>query len=245
MSSLTHRKVKELLDKKGVRNNPKMINTLINNVIKSRGSRIGSRVRARKQIKDSGKIKGNNDKLFARLLQITYKKRRPQFVNYKGDKFLEYKPNKSTELYAHYEDNKNIIVSYHGVNSIRSALKGVRDVFLSSKVFKNACKKYEKTLDTNKNVWFLGHSLGASILQNCYYNIKKHNQIVTFAGFSNIKNIKRYAKNKDFRKILFKNDPVSNGILKIKGRKNVKVLTPKFGSEEFIKLGHNIKFFIN
>lgn len=77
---------------------------------------------------------------------------------------------KSSDLYVHYENDTNIIVAFHGVNSIELSLVAIRQ-FISQGAeninISMVCSKFQELMNESKGVVLIGHSLGAFMIASC------------------------------------------------------------------------------
>jgi hypothetical protein len=106
-----------------------------------------------------------------KMAQISYlsPSNRAEIVFIK-DGNINYIQEKSSDLYSHYEDERDIIVAFHGANSIELSLGAIRQ-FISQGAEDNnismVCSKFQELMNEEKPVTLVGHSLGAFMIASC------------------------------------------------------------------------------
>ena len=105
-------------------------------------------------IKFPGKINiyTSVDLLLADIVVQAYKVERLPSISF-GDRTLNYNPDKSSDMWAHYEDEDNVIVGVHGANSFEFLLLALNEALTlkqEEEIFERFCVKYEELLDEEK-----------------------------------------------------------------------------------------------
>lgn len=192
---------------------------------------------------------------YAVIMNNTYKNKndRPNISIVNNKKFF-YKKNKSNNLYSHYENENDIIVSFHGVSNLKELGIGIKRILkpnFESSHFKSACIKYNKVIDTKKNLIMLGHSLGTQMISWCYNNNPKREIVAILFSpyiFDRKDKINRKIIEKtSWKKILVETDYIGNKILKDKKRKNTIIFKIPFLRQLKISkiYGHSMKSYID
>jgi len=173
------------------------------------------------------------DRDLTEIIVQSYKgvNKRKLFMNVGGVE-LRYNKELSTSLYSHYENDETIVVGVHGANDIQLNLVAIKSFLKPNKEIEQVekfCNKYDEVMKSNKKVFFATHSLGGFMVSHCNVN-RGGNPTALMLGaytpgttFGVNKNI---ALNPNFKKVLFKNDWLSNNVLKIKASNNVVVFRP-------------------
>ncbi len=162
----------------------------------------------------------NNLKAMAKLSAISYQTKRPKTVKVAGDT-LNYNKEKSTGIYAHYENENIVIVSAHGVNSVSLLNLAVGQFFTVNTEqgeVKNFCKKYDELIKEERKVYLIGHSLGTFMILSCSANYKKKINSFLFAPYipRTTGKVIKEARQPHHKKIMFANDFV--GVKLINGK---------------------------
>ena len=169
---------------------------------------------------------------------------RPEQITLEGET-LDYKPSLSTGLYAHYENDKTLILSIHGADDLRLnrlAISQFINPNLLDDDIQEFCAKYSQVRRVAKDVFLFGHSLAYWLTASCR----------EFSGDMNVKGmfIGGYTPNSTspqsisiasaarVKKLLFENDFLANKTLETPAPRNVLVFRPY---DTFSRLnGHSI-----
>lgn len=132
---------------------------------------------------------------------------------------LTYKPEKSNNLYCHYENDDMILVGIHGADDIRLNITAI-GVFLSENILLSAvrdiCSKYDELIKEDKPVFIAAHSLGAYSVVECSLRHSKKIKSFLYAPytprtFGRVHTEIRQATH--FKKILYSNDWLARNML--------------------------------
>ena len=152
---------------------------------------------------------------------------------------LNYNAMLSTEFYAHYENDKTIVVAFQGANLLypslfrAAAIEYVRSKLPSFNYFKDtsflaeASRKLTELTTIDKKIFLTGHSFGAKILAQALYTIhdsERFFETVTFAGFvPDPKDIVMiwYAQSASIRKLAFIQDQFASNVFVIPNRQSM------------------------
>lgn len=177
----------------------------------------------------------NTHRFLADVLAHSYNNpnSRPSRIEFNGV-FLDYKPEKSTSLYAHYESNKVIIVGVHGANDSKLNITAIGEFFnpdVEQREIKRFCRKYSELIEESKEVFLVGHSLGAFAIVSCSRRFKKKLRAFLYAPYvpRQFGKVHRdIRRTMEFKKILYTNDWLASNMLKGKGKLlNTLVFEPK------------------
>tara|TARA_R110000851_G_scaffold227254_2_gene380097 strand:+ start:83 stop:832 length:750 start_codon:yes stop_codon:yes gene_type:complete len=166
------------------------------------------------------------DLLGIEIIEQAYKNRnsRKKSIKYLGLD-LKYINNQSTDLWAHYEDNKNILVAFHGASnielnilSLKTAVKGKA----TQESLKKGCEKYTKMVNNKKNVIFFGHSLGGFIINRCQDTQNNPINGIVYGSYQ-VRRNDEWATRNNIRKHFYENDFLANTLLKSEKIKNLNV----------------------
>lgn len=153
----------------------------------------------------------STDLLVAKVIREGYKRKENRIKTIKG---MMYKNNKSTSLYAHYEDNKRIIVGIHGADDVKLnilAIKKFIKIKDDDKIVKRVCRKLDSLLDSNKEIIIGGHSIGGYMINSCLENKDYPFKFISYGSYT--PRIKRKWSMNKVRKHLYKTDWLSNKLL--------------------------------
>lgn len=158
------------------------------------------------------------------------KNKRKNKLNISSFEF-EYNINKSSDLWAHYENESSIIVFIHGATAFEQQLTAISKFLkpsAESKVILEFCRKYDSLIQEKKEIMLVGHSLGAWAIAECSRGKKKIPSILFGPYMPQVdSNIVRNMKTTQvFHKIFFTNDFFANNLLKGSGLVNAVVFSP-------------------
>lgn len=146
---------------------------------------------------------------------------------------LEYKRDKSTGLYSHYENDKTIIVGIHGADDTRLNRIAVTQIInpdINNRDIQEFCDKFREILSTGKELYLFSHSLGFWLTASCKEATNTQRvKGLSFGGFapnSTTPQIRGIAASRSFKKILFDNDWLASRILETPEQHNILVLKP-------------------
>lgn len=185
------------------------------------------------------------DKLLADLVNIAYKapSKRPivfKFINNR----LKYNSERSTDLYALYEDTANIIFAIHGATTVEeniAAISVLRGQEEGERLFRQVCDVYQQLLDNDKEVIVASHSLGSFSANLCGERLGKHLRHVSFGAY--LPNVRpSFARNLS-RKHVYSNDFLANKVLK-SSPINTLEYKRQLQSRQFLN-GHTITNFLD
>lgn len=133
-----------------------------------------------------------------------------------------YLKEKSSDDWAHYENNDTIIITIHGVKNMEQLLIGARR-FLKPKnvsnLFKSFMNKYNEVKDTRKQLILIGHSLGTQMISFAVKSLGGNPLALLIAPYIP-KRRDPYsvfiANNPNFKKILFDSDWIGNKIMNMR-----------------------------
>lgn len=175
-------------------------------------------------------------KFLADMSSISYQpiQDRPREVEHLESK-LDYQLEKSTDMYAHYENEETIIVAIHGVNDTNLLVTAVVNGFLTPNqelgevaVF---CQKYTELAKETKKVFLVGHSLGAFSIVQCSRSQSVKLKSFLFSPYvpsSSGKYNFTIRNEPNFKKILFSNDWIANKIIDGEGQlRDTMIFRPK------------------
>ncbi len=178
----------------------------------------------------------NTLKFLADVSSISYQPHnsRPPIIEHSGSK-LEYQLDKSTNFYAHYENEDMILVAIHGVNDGTTLITAIINGFLTPNQeigeVRNFCRKYEELIKETKRVFLIGHSLGAFAIVQCSRNHSKKLKSFLFSPYvpsSSGAYNRTIGEEPNFKKILYNNDWIANKLLISKGNlRDTLVFQPK------------------
>lgn len=182
------------------------------------------------------------------VIQFSYDAQRPSTITVDGVS-LDYKPDISTNLYAHFENDDTIILSIHGAADLKTGFLAISQFFNPNEEDQdviNFCKKFDEIKDTEKQIFLVAHSLGGWLIYSCP-NIFLNRNVrgVIVAGYmprEKTSQGQRAASNQ-FKKVLFNNDFLSNKTLKIPGLRNLIEMKP-YSAKSTID-GHRMVIFRN
>ena len=111
------------------------------------------------------------DKKLAELIEHAYKDvgSRPRSFKILG-KEHKYMQELSSDLYAHYEDDTTILLGIHGASNFELTLDAVKSFLEPDKELdsiKRFCDKHLELRKSKKEVFMVGHSLGALMIADC------------------------------------------------------------------------------
>lgn len=171
----------------------------------------------------------------AEIMVESYKKQeqRKQTMNVKiegRNVELEYKPFKSTDVWAHYEnlDNNVIVVGVHGAIIDMKSLANVINQYLSPTFTTSEegefCSKYQQLMRIKADnpilrIILTGHSLGAHFINKCATLLGYNFEAYLFAPFiatEDTETARHLASTPEFLKLFWKEDPASKALLNIK-----------------------------
>jgi len=189
-------------------------------------------------------------KKYAELSQISYQKKRPEKFELLNMTF-DYKPEKSTDLYCHYENEYVILVAAHGVNDrSMTVIAATKFLIPQSKdtYTTEFCNKFNELEKEKKKVVLIGHSFGCLAIGYCMKHSTKTYHSVFFAPFTpniNSSLTKYIASNPKIKKIVYDTDPAAKAILKINGLTNTLVFhNSNLLFQASTIQGHSIKNFM-
>lgn len=170
----------------------------------------------------------------ADVIKITYndKERRPNKLNVFNTELI-YNLEKSCCMFSHYETEDFILVGVKGVSNLFTLFIGFGQGLRRDKPTKYVerfCKKYEDLLREDKQVFLIGHSLGAYAITSCSMKYSKKIKSFLFAPyvpemFGKVWN--EYQK-PHLKKIFYRNDPIANKLyLRPSNLKNALIFKPK------------------
>ena len=158
----------------------------------------------------------------AKLTQASYNKTndRPDSVKISNSLF-KYKKNISTDEYSHYENEHTIIISVHGADTNEKtifAIKGFVKPNQKTELYNPILNKYREVLKLKKQIFLLGHSLGAPAITFALKSLGGNGLSCVFAPYVNRidDDISKFmASNGNIKKIFFDTDWLSTTILKM------------------------------
>ena len=157
---------------------------------------------------------------------------------------MKYNSERSTDLYALYEDDLNIIFAIHGATNVEeniAAFSVFRGKEEGEKLFRQVCAVYQELLDDDKEVIVASHSLGSFSVNLCGERLGKHLRHVSFSAY--LPNVRpSFARNLS-RKMVYSNDFLANKVLK-SSPINLLEFRRQLQSRQFLN-GHTIINFID
>lgn len=177
------------------------------------------------------------------VIGFSYDKNRPKTITVNGID-LEYKPNISSELYAHFENENTIILSIHGASDLKLNKLAITQFLNANQEDQdvvNFCKKIDSITNTEKTIFLVAHSLGGWLIYSCNdIHTNPNVKGIIVGGYMPNANSRQAqnATNPNFKKLFFLNDWLSSKHLDIPNIKNILVFKPK---TIFSKLnGHSV-----
>ena len=157
----------------------------------------------------------NTHRFLANIISITYNnpENRPPKLFYLGE-VIEYKREKSTQIYSHYEGESVIIIGVKGVSDMSSLTQALGEYKLNNSIqtayVSDVSKKYQSLVNETKEVFFTGHSLGGYSIISSAVRSKKKFKSILFAPYlpTIFGSIASEYMNPIHKKIFFSNDPV-------------------------------------
>ena len=160
-------------------------------------------------------------KQYAEVLSQSYKTRneRESSVVVDGVNY-PYFPDKSTDFYAHYENNNKIIIAIHGAFTVEENIVAIQQsvsVGGENEVIDAFCDKFESLLNETKKVLLLGHSLGCFAIGQCSIRFNTDFDSFLFAPYvpkAFGKYLDKIKSTRRWKKLLYNTDWLANNLVK-------------------------------